>query len=166
MVRIANRIAVAVMFVPMAGVLAHGQVDSPARSILNGAAVQYLYPEQVTVAAGKPTSIALHFRVAQGLHVNSHTPKDDFLIPTTFSIPEGAAARLDSADYPPGAEFTLPMDPTTKLSVYTGDFAIQARIVAPAGSHLVEGKLHFQACDKAVCLPPKTIPVALNVVGK
>lgn len=154
------------MLMGIAGVLAHGQVDSPARSILNGAAVEYLFPEQVTVAAGKPITVALHFRVAQGLHINSHTPKDEFLIPTTFSIPEGAGAQLDSANYPPGEVFTLPADPTTKLSVYTGDFTIQASIIAPAGSHLVEAKLHFQACDKAVCLPPKTIPVAFNVVGK
>lgn len=143
-----------------------GQVDSPARSILNGAAVEYLFPEQVTVTAGKPANVTLHFRVAEGLHVNSHTPKEEYLIPTTFSIPDGSAVRLDSAVYPVGTDFTLPMDPSTRLSVYTSDFTIEARIVAPAGSHLVEGKLHFQACDKAVCLPPKTIPVAFNVVGK
>ncbi|MGD0628298.1 MAG: hypothetical protein ABR987_03040 [Terracidiphilus sp.] len=43
---------------------------------------------------------------------------------------------------------------------------IQAKIVAAAGNHLVEAKLHFQACDKNVCLPPKTIPVAIDVIGK
>jgi hypothetical protein len=162
-----NRIRVAaIILMAMAAMLTYSQSDSSARSILNGAAVQYLYPEQVTVAAGKPSTVALHFRIAQGFHINSHTPKDEFLIPTSFSIPEGAGARLELANYPPGAEFTLPMDPSTKLSVYTGDFTIEARIVAPAGSHLVEGKLHYQACDKAVCLPPKTIPVAFNVVGK
>jgi hypothetical protein len=150
----------------MGVLLAQAQVDSPARSIVNGAAVEYLFPEQVTVPAGKPTNVALHFRVAEGLHINSHAPKEEFLIPTVFSIPEGAGARLESAIYPPGEEFTLPMDPSTKLSVYTGEFTIQARIVASAGDHLVEAKLHFQACDKAVCLPPKTIPVAFNVVGK
>jgi Disulphide bond corrector protein DsbC len=161
----AIRVAVAVAFA-MGALLVQGQADDAGRSILNGAAVQYLYPEQVTVAAGKPATVALHFRIAQGFHINSHTPKDEFLIPTTFSIPDGAGARLELANYPSGADFTLPMDPTTKLSVYTGDFTIQARIVAPAGNHLVEGKLHFQACDKAVCMPPKTIPVAFNVVGK
>jgi hypothetical protein len=167
MLRMTNRIRVAtVILMGMAGMLMYSQSDSSARSLLNGAAVQYLYPEQVTIAAGKPATVALHFRIAQGFHINSHTPKDEFLIPTTFSISEGAGARLELANYPPGAEFTLPMDPATKLSVYTGDFTIQARIVAPAGSHLVEGKLHYQACDKAVCLPPKTIPVAFNVVGK
>ena len=72
--------------------LAHGQSDQPGRSILKGAAVEYLFPEQVTAVAGKPTEVALHFRIAPGLHINSHTPKDEFLIPTVFSIPEGAGA--------------------------------------------------------------------------
>jgi hypothetical protein len=146
--------------------LAHGQSDQPGRSILKGAAVEYLFPEQVTVTAGQPAEVALHFRIAPGLHINSHTPKDEFLIPTTFSIPEGAGARLLEASYPAGTDFTLPLDPKNKLSVYTGEFAIQARIVAEAGNHLVEAKLRFQACDKNQCLPPKTIPVAIDVVGK
>jgi hypothetical protein len=166
MLRMNIGIRVAVVALAMGALLEQAQVNSPGRSIVNGAAVEYLFPEQVTVPAGKPTNVTLHFRVADGLHINSHAPKDEFLIPTTFSIPESAGARLDSAIYPPGEEFTLPMDPSTKLSVYKGEFAIQAKIVAPAGDHLVEANLHFQACDKAVCLPPKTITVAFNVVGK
>ncbi|MGD0628297.1 MAG: hypothetical protein ABR987_03035 [Terracidiphilus sp.] len=63
----------------LAALVAFGQVDSPSRSVLKGAAVEYMYPEQVTVAAGKPSGVALHFRIAQGLHINSHTPKDEFL---------------------------------------------------------------------------------------
>jgi hypothetical protein len=58
------------------------------------------------------------------------------------------------------------MDPSTKLSVYTREFIIQARIVAAAGDHLVEAKLHFQACDRSACLPPKTITVPIDVIGK
>jgi hypothetical protein len=150
----------------LAAVLAQGQSDLPGRSILKGAAVEYLFPEQVTLTAGKPTEVALHFRIAPGLHINSHTPKDEFLIPTVLSISEGAGVRLLEASYPAGADFTLPLDPKNKLSVYTGEFAIQARIVAEAGNHLVEAKLRFQACDKNQCLPPKTIPVAIDVVGK
>ena len=118
------------------------------------------------MVAGKVSDVTLHFRVAEGYHINSNTPREEFLIPTTFSIPDGAGVRLDKAVYPAGTDFTLPLDPTNKLSVYNNEFTIQARIVADAGSHPVEGKLHFQACDKSVCLPPKTIPVAFNVTGK
>jgi hypothetical protein len=157
---------IAGLAVGLGAVMALGQVDSASRSILNGAAVEYMYPEQVTVAAGKASDVALHFRVAEGLHINSNKPKDDFLIPTTFSIPEGAGVRLDGVNYPLGKDFALASDPGNKLSVYMNEFVIQARIVAEPGNHLVEAKLHFQACDKNICLPPKTIPVAIDVIGK
>ncbi len=107
------------------GLAAHAQSDLPGRSILKGAAVEYLFPEQVTVTAGKPSDVALHFRVAQGLHINSHAPKDEFLIPTTFSIPDGRGVRLDGVAYPAGKIFTLPFDPSTRLSVYTAEFTIR-----------------------------------------
>jgi Disulphide bond corrector protein DsbC len=129
-------------------------------------AVQYLYPEQLTLPAGKASPVALHFRVAQGLHINSHTPTDDFLIPTVFSIPDSAGVRLESATYPQGTNITLAADPNTHLNVYTGNFAIQTRLIAVPGDHLVKGKLRYQACDQTQCMPPKTITVAIDVIGK
>jgi hypothetical protein len=129
-------------------------------------AVEYLYPEQVSVLAGKPTKVLLHFRVAPGLHINSHAPHDEFLISTVFSIPDGKGVRLQSAAYPVGVDIALPIDPKTKLNVYTGEFVIEARIVSEPGNHLIEAKLRFQACDQRECMPPKTIPVAIDVVGK
>jgi len=140
--------------------------DFTNRSILHGAAVEYLFPEQVSVPAGKSSPVALHFRIAPGFHINSHKPKEDYLIPTSFSIPETSGVTLKDAAYPEGTDFTLPLDPSTKLSVYTGEFAIQARIVAPRGNHLVQASLHYQACDKNACMPPKTITVAVDVIGQ
>lgn len=129
-------------------------------------AVRYLYPEQVTLTAGKPAMVELHFRVAKGLHINSHAPKDTYLIPTTFSVPDGAGVRLVGMQYPAGVEFTLPADPNTRLNVYTGDFTIEARLTASPGDHLVQAKLRYQACDETECMPPKTIAVGIDVVGK
>ena len=74
--------------------------------------------------------------------------------------------RLDSATYPPGTTFTLPVDPTVKLNVYTGEFVIRARIVAEDGNHLVQGKLRYQACDDNACMPPKTITVPIDVIAE
>ena len=140
--------------------------ESPHRSVLKMEAVEYLYPEQVTVAAGKLAAIAFHFRIKQNLHINSHAPREEYLIPTVFSIPESSGVRLASATYPAGADFTLPVDPSEKLSVYTGEFTIDARIIAGPGDHLVEAKLRYQACDQNACMPPKTITVPIDVVGK
>ena len=136
------------------------------RSSLKNEAVQYLFPEQVTVAAGKSSPVALHFRIAEGMHINSHSPSSEFLIPTVFSIPDSEGVKLDAANYPGGTFITLPSDPKTKLNVYSGEFIIQAKIVSPAGNHLLQGKLRYQACNDSQCLPPKTITVPIDVIGK
>ncbi len=139
---------------------------SPRQSITKVQAVEYLFPEQVSIPAGKPTPIALHFRIQQNLHINSHTPHAEYLIPTVFSIPENSGVKLAGAVYPAGTDFTLPADPDQKLSVYTGDFTIQAKIVSAPGNHLIEAKLRYQACDQTQCLPPRIITVPIDVIGK
>ena len=168
--RFLKRVFIAIIAaLAVSALAAHGQSLSShaqSRSLLKTDAVMYLFPEQVSVPAGKPSQVALHFRIAPGLHINSNKPSDDFLIPTTFSIPDGSGVRLDSATYPAGTVMMLPVDPTTKLSVYTGEFIIQARILATSGNHLVQGKLHYQACDNNQCMPPKTIAVVIDVIGK
>jgi Thiol:disulfide interchange protein DsbD, N-terminal len=147
---------------------AHAQLinTSPDHSLTKEATVQYLFPEQVHLKPGQATPVDLHFRVASGLHINSHKPHQDYLIPTTFSIPASSAVRLDSASYPAGADITLPLDPKTKLNVYTGDFIVHARLVTTPGNHLVQAKLHFQACNMSQCLPPQTVIAAFDVIGK
>lgn len=169
MVKKRKQIAAAATVLGFAALAATAQIvstNAQNRPAAKTDAVQYLYPEQVTVPADKPAPVALHFRVAQGLHINSHTPSDEFLIPTTFSIPGGAGVRLDAATYPAGTTITLPADPKTRLSVYTGEFAIQTRLVVAPGNHLVQARLRYQACDQSQCLPPKTITVPIDVIGK
>ena len=162
-------ILVAVAVLALGAWAAQGQIvssNAPIRSIAKVDSVQYMFPAQVSVTVGKPSAVALHFRIAQGLHINSHTPRDEYLIPTAFSIPDGEGVRLDAATYPAGTVITLPADPTTRLSVYTGEFTIQVRVVATAGDHLVEGKLRYQACDQNQCLPPKMITVPIEVIAR
>lgn len=154
---------------PCCPATSHAQLipdTSQSRSSSKSEAVRYLFPEQVTVAAGKPSAVALHFRIVDGMHINSHSPSDEFLIPTVFTIPDGDGVKLDSASYPHGANITLPSDPKTRLNVYSGEFIIQAQIVSPLGNHLVQGKLRYQACNDTQCLPPKTITVPIDVIGK
>lgn len=139
---------------------------SPARPAKGAPPVDYLYPEQVHIAAGKSAAIALHFRVVDGMHINSHAPQDNFLIPTSFSIPAGEGVRLESANYPAGTDFALPAAPKTKINVYSGEFTIETRMAATPGNHLVKGVLHFQACNETQCLPPQTITAAFDVIAR
>ena len=143
-----------------------GLTSKPHESLIKVQAVEYLFPEQVSVPAGKASSVVLHFRIKENLHINAHTPREKYLIPTVFSIPEDSGVRLAAANYPAGTDYTLPAAPDEKLLVYSGEFTIQAKIVAPAGDHLVEAKLRYQACDQNACMPPRTITVPIDVIGQ
>jgi hypothetical protein len=69
--------------------------------------------------------------------------------------------------YPAGEEMAFAFSPNEKLSVYSGDFTIDAVFKAPAnavaGSYPVKGELRFQACDHSACYPPRSIPVQFQV---
>jgi Disulphide bond corrector protein DsbC len=128
--------------------------------------VQFLFPEQVAVTAGKPSVIELHFRVNDGLHINSHTPREKSLIPTQLMVGEPAGVNVASVDFPAGTDYSPAFSPNDKLSVYTGEFILRAHVTAQHGGHLVQAALRYQACDANSCYPPKTAPVVLSVIAK
>lgn len=128
--------------------------------------VKFLYPEQATLAAGKPGIVELHFRVNDGLHINSHTPREKSLIPTQLIVPEPVGINIASVDFPQGTDYSPAFSPNDKLSVYTGEFVLRAHITAQPGEHLVQALLRYQACDANSCYPPKKAPVAVDLIGK
>lgn len=128
--------------------------------------VRFLYPEQISIAAGKPVQLELHFKVAEGLHINSHTPREDVLIPTNLKFPDMPGVKIVSVDYPNGSDFAFSFDTKNKLSVYTGEFVVKVKLETKAGDHLLQGGLRYQACDTNSCMPPRTIPVAIDVQAK
>ena len=130
------------------------------------AAVQFLYPERVTVSARHPVQIDLHFSVTNGLHINSHAPLEKSLIPARLAVVEAPGLNVTAVDFPPGTEFALQIAPHDKLSVYTGEFVLHAHLTAQPGEHLLQGALRYQACDANACMPPHSIPVAVTVVAQ
>lgn len=128
--------------------------------------IEFLGPEGQTVAAAKTAVVPLRFRVANGLHVNSHKPKSDYLIPTQLAFLEGPGVRAERVDFPPGSEYAFSFDPKNKLDVYTGEFKLDAHITAQRGEHLVHAVLRYQACDHAACYPPRTLPIEVKLTAK
>jgi DsbC/DsbD-like thiol-disulfide interchange protein len=122
--------------------------------------------EQQSVAAGKQAVLELHFRVLDGFHVNSHTPKSELLIPTQVTLQPATGVKMTTIQYPAGTSYSLAADPTEKLDVYTGPFTVKLPVVAEAGEHTVEGTLRYQACDQAACYPPKNLPVQVIFTAK
>ena len=133
-----------------------GNLDAPApkpKSFVLYAA------EQQNVTAGKRSVLELHFRVVDGFHVNSHTPKSELLIPTQITLQPSAGVKAEAVQYPAGTSYSFSFDPTEKLDVYSGAFTVKLPVVADAGTHTVDGTLRYQACDNAACYPPRTLPI-------
>jgi len=120
-----------------------------------------------SVTRGKSGTIALRFRVASGFHINSNTPKEEYLIPTDLKLDPPTDIIVGKVIYPPGIDASLPFAPDEKLSVYTGpfDLAVTVRplVSVPPGKYSFRGELKYQACDNAACYPPKKLPVEFEV---
>src|SRR5258707_4480782 len=108
-----------------------GNLDAPApkpKSFVVYAA------EQQNVTVGKRSVLELHFRVVEGFHVNSHTPKSELLIPTQITLPTVAGVKAEAVEYPSGTSHSFSSDPTEKLDVYTGAFTVKLPVVAEGGA--------------------------------
>ncbi len=127
------------------------------------------HPAQTKAKPGAD-SLTLNVRVElqDGWHINSETPLDSFLVPTTLEIhSEGIIFGKP--------RFPQPMVQHNKvmgdLSLYTGTFNVQvpakrSKKSAPATSPApavpigrTRVTLSYQACNNSMCLPPKSITV-------
>jgi hypothetical protein len=129
--------------------------------------VDFVSASNVVVAPGKSTPVQFTFHVQDPYHINSSKPLAEELIPTQihFSLPgEFALGRIE---YPAGKLMAFPFDPSTKLSVYSGNVVIRGMVVAPTaaatGTYTIHGELKYQACDNNACYPPKKLPFTFNV---
>ena len=132
--------------------------------------VRMVSSPQLSVKAGAQASaskgIELRFMIQDGLHINSHTPHSDFLIPTTLALDKTPGVRIAQVDYPQGVDYRFEFSPKDVLSVYTGEFAVQVFLHAKAGHYTLHGQLHYQACDNRACNPPQTLPLQLDVTAQ
>ncbi|MFZ0517723.1 MAG: disulfide bond formation protein DsbC [Acidobacteriaceae bacterium] len=131
--------------------------------------VQMVSSPQVAVKATSPAAAAkdveLRFTIQQGLHINSHTPHSEFLIPTTLTLETTPGVEIAQVEYPQGVDYHFQFSPKDALSVYTGEFAVVVRLHAHAGHYALHGQLHYQACDNKACNPPQTLPLQLDVTA-
>lgn len=122
----------------------------------------------VGVRSGHPAPVRFVFRVAPGFHINSNKPTLPELIPTVLhlSLPSSDVV-IGRMEYPAGQLTSFPFAPDQKLSVYSGNVVITARVVAPpnaaTGTYTIHGNFRYQACDNSACYPPKTLPITFNV---
>lgn len=105
-------------------------------------------------------------QLRQGYHVNSNTPSDTYLIPLKLSWNPGGALEPAGVIYPKPHMEKYSFSPTP-LSVFSGMFDLQVKFKVPAnaaqGPAAVAGKIRYQACNDVMCLPPRDLPVTLQV---
>jgi DsbC/DsbD-like thiol-disulfide interchange protein len=122
--------------------------------------------EPQAIAANKQVALEIRFQVMQGFHINSHTPKSKFLIPTTLSLQPATGVKSGPPEFPAGQLYSFAFDPNEKVDVYAGSFTVMLPVMATAGEHTIDATLKYQACDNASCYPPKTLPVKVLFTAK
>jgi len=97
--------------------------------------------------------------------VNSDRPHEEYLIPLRLTW-DDALLQVKRLTYPKATDEIYEFS-QTPLSVFSREFRIGTLFDVPAsvppGSHIVVGKLRYQACNNTTCFPPKTVEVKLPV---
>jgi thiol:disulfide interchange protein DsbD len=118
------------------------------------------------LVAGKPFRLALVADIRSGWHVNSHLPKEDFLIPTVVKVKPSAGLTLSPVSYPKHIERKFAFS-DTKLAVYEGKtvFVVPGTVDAAAapGARTLSAELSYQPCNENQCLPPATLTATLAI---
>jgi thiol:disulfide interchange protein DsbD len=118
------------------------------------------------LVAGKPFRLAVVADVRAGWHVNSHKPKEDFLIPTEVKLKPAAGLKFSAVAYPNDVERKFAFS-EQKLAVYEGRtvFVVPGSVDAAAapGPRTLAAVLSYQPCNENQCLPPTQLTATLTI---
>jgi uncharacterized protein YyaL (SSP411 family) len=117
---------------------------------------------KAVIGPGDEFEIAIELEDAEGWHINSHSPRQDFLVPTSLDTTDEAPVTLGEIAYPAGHDIDLAGE---SLSVYDGVIRFSIPAMVAAGSAPGDGTLtltlRFQACDDKSCLAPEQLELEL-----
>jgi len=115
---------------------------------------------------GRALQAAIVMDIPGGYHVNSNRPLEKFLIATQLSIDAPKGVRVGAVTYPRPRLQSFQFS-KEKLSVYEGRAVLRFSLTVPANftadSLEVKARLRYQSCSDALCFPPQTREVKLNV---
>jgi thiol:disulfide interchange protein DsbD len=115
---------------------------------------------------GTPFRLAVVADIKAGWHVNSHTPKEDFLIPTEVRLKSAPGLSFSAVTYPKHKEtkFSFSDQP---LAVYEGRavFLVPGTVDAKAapGPRTLAAVISYQPCNDNQCLPPAELTASLTI---
>ncbi len=129
-----------------------------------------LKSSQNKLERGKSTPIALVIQIKSPWHINSFTPKEEFLIPTTLALSAPEGVSFGKMQYPEALEKQFEFS-ETPLWVYEGEAVVYTTIAIDpeytGNTVTITGKITYQACDDHTCLAPteKTLTFTLPVAN-
>ena len=149
-------------------VLAAGSGSAAAQGVPKSSdvVVPKLVADADRLVSGKPFRLAVVADIRAGWHVNSHTPKEDFLIPTEVKVKDVSGLKLSAVAYPRQLEVKFAFA-EQKLAVYAGKtvFVVPGVVDASAapGPRTITATLSYQPCNDNQCLPPATLTATLAI---
>lgn len=124
------------------------------------------YLSQAAFLPGSTARAALTAEISAGWHINSHTPPDDYMIPTVLNVEAPEGLKVARLLYPEAEEKELGIS-DIPLPLYEGTVTFGAVIeisedIAP-GEYAITLILDYQGCDNMTCLQPESKSVELTV---
>lgn len=118
------------------------------------------------IVAGQPFRLAVVATIEPGWKVNSHTPLEDYLIPTEAEVTPAEGLSFGAPIYPAHQVKKLPFS-EKPLAVYDGETVIlfegRADASAAPGPRTLRATLDVQPCNDTQCLAPTQLEAVLDV---
>jgi peroxiredoxin len=136
-----------------------GRVDaSPAGQVVSVSA------QPGAAAAGAHGQLAITMRIAPGYHTMSDRPSKPNYIATKIAIGEAHDLAFGETAWPPAVSFDLGGESISTFqqeAVARVPFDVAAG--AGPGARPIRGTVHYQACTRASCLAPATLPFETTI---
>lgn len=138
--------------IPSSAQIGLGGIDSAPKATIEGSLGQ---------RAGDDVEGTIVATIAEGWHVNSNKPLDEFAIPTVLEL-DPATAELVEARYPAHVMKAFEFSAGKEIAVYDGTFRIPFKARLKPGATKIAATLRYQACSDRVCLPPNTATTEID----
>lgn len=113
------------------------------------------------IRPGDKFKIAVALVVAEGYHINSHIPSEDFLVATEVKFDAPKGIRISDEEYPAPNHRKFEFSADKEYAVHEGTVYITANVEADnsiqPGAAVIRAQATVQSCDEKTCLQPSTI---------
>ena len=125
-----------------------------------------VFVSRLKAAPGQTFPAALRLTIAEGWHINSSTPLQEYLKPLYIDLDDETNITIEDISYPEGREVTFPFN-DDPLSVYDGEVWVKVELKvagsAKHGTHQLGLEVCVQPCNDSSCLASKTLTLVVPI---